>query len=212
MIVVEDIIDSGLTLNYLLRYLRARAAGVPRGVLAVLQGGPPARADPREVRGLPDRPGVRRRLRPRLPGAVPEPGVPGRPERAPGDQGRPQAASPRVADAEAPGSRSRVTLIVHAASHHQARNPLRRRLGRNALIYAIIALGAIWLVGSRRRPRRPSPSGSASTSSSTRSTHGDVATADMFLRDQRIEGELDERDEVPDHLRRRRRRARRRSS
>jgi cell division protease FtsH len=68
-------------------------------------------------------------------------------------------------------------------------SPLRRRLGRNALIYAIIALGAIWIVGSVVG-RGQQPERLRYDQFVDRVEHGDVRTADMFLRDQRIEGEL----------------------
>ena len=71
------------------------------------------------------------------------------------------------------------------------RNPLRRRLGRNALIYAVIALGAIWLVGSLVG-RGQQPEQLRFDQFVDRVEDGDVKTADMFLRDQRIEGELDD--------------------
>jgi cell division protease FtsH len=69
-------------------------------------------------------------------------------------------------------------------------NPLRRRLGRNALIYAIIALGAIWLVGSMVG-RGAQPEHLRFDQFIDKVERSDVRTADMFLRDQRIEGELD---------------------
>jgi cell division protease FtsH len=70
------------------------------------------------------------------------------------------------------------------------RSPLRRRLGRNALIYAIIALGAIWLVGSVVG-RGKEPERLRYDQFIDKVEQGDVRTAEMFLRDQRIQGELD---------------------
>ena len=43
VLIVEDIIDSGLTLQYLMRNLEARAPGLARGLRAADQAGPPAR-------------------------------------------------------------------------------------------------------------------------------------------------------------------------
>src|SRR5262245_35334562 len=70
------------------------------------------------------------------------------------------------------------------------RNPLRRRLGRNALIYAVIALGAIWLVGSVVGHGKE-PQKLRFDQFMAKVEDGDVRTAEMFLRDQRITGTLD---------------------
>ncbi len=69
------------------------------------------------------------------------------------------------------------------------RTGLRRRLGRNALIYALLALGAIWLVGSFVG-RGPEPTMLRFDQFIDKVEAEEVATADMFLRDQRITGEL----------------------
>jgi len=69
------------------------------------------------------------------------------------------------------------------------RTGLRRRLGRNALIYALLALGAIWLVGSFMG-RGPQPTTLRFDQFIDKVEAEQVATADMFLRDQRITGEL----------------------
>jgi cell division protease FtsH len=69
------------------------------------------------------------------------------------------------------------------------RGGMRRRISRNALIYALLALGAIWLVGSLLG-RGPQPTKLRFDQFMDKVGAEEVATADMFLRDQRIEGEL----------------------
>ena len=73
VLIVEDIIDSGLTLQYLLRSLRARNPRLPRGLRAAHQAGaPPGRpADP--LRRLRDPEPVRDRIRPGLRAEVQKP-------------------------------------------------------------------------------------------------------------------------------------------
>jgi cell division protease FtsH len=69
------------------------------------------------------------------------------------------------------------------------RSGLRRRLGRNALIYAVLALGAIWLVGSLVG-RGPQPQKLRFDQFVDKVEAQQVATAEMYLRDQKIEGRL----------------------
>jgi cell division protease FtsH len=69
------------------------------------------------------------------------------------------------------------------------RSTLRRRLGRNALIYAVVALAAIWLVGSLLQ-RGAEPTKIRFDQFIDKVEANEVATADMYLRDQRIRGEL----------------------
>ena len=82
VLIVEDIIDSGLTLQYLLRNLRARDPALARGLRPAHQArAPPGRAaDP--LRRLRDPEPLRGRLRPRLRTAIPEPRLRRRVERA----------------------------------------------------------------------------------------------------------------------------------
>ena len=54
VLVVEDIVDSGLTLNYLRRYLGARSPCEPRGVRAAPEGRRAADRPVAQVRGLHD--------------------------------------------------------------------------------------------------------------------------------------------------------------
>ncbi len=66
---------------------------------------------------------------------------------------------------------------------------LRGRLSRNALIYLVIGLAAVWIVGSVvSRGTQPTPL--RFDQFLQKVENSDVKTADMFLRDQRIEGEL----------------------
>src|SRR4029077_14129292 len=65
----------------------------------------------------------------------------------------------------------------------------RRRLGRNALIYAIIAVAAIWIVGSFVSHGNQ-PTKIRFDSFITKGGDHQVKTAELFLRDQRIEGKL----------------------
>ena len=87
VLIVEDIVDSGLTLAYLRRNLEARQPGVARDLRAAGEGRP-AEVRPRhQVRRLPDPARLRRRLRPRrrraatatCPTSSSTPGPPGRP-------------------------------------------------------------------------------------------------------------------------------------
>src|SRR5262245_23534111 len=70
-----------------------------------------------------------------------------------------------------------------------SKNPLRRRLGRNAIIYAVLAIAAIWLVGSVIG-RGAQPQELRFYLFMEKVEHDQVRSANMFLRDQRIEGEL----------------------
>ena len=72
MLIVEDIIDTGLTLNYLLRYLRGKAPAAAH-LHSPRQAGSAAGRDPDRLIGLRDPRPIRRRLWPRLRRAVPEP-------------------------------------------------------------------------------------------------------------------------------------------
>ena len=69
------------------------------------------------------------------------------------------------------------------------RSGLRRRLGRNVLVYVLVALGAIWLVGTLLG-RGPQPTKLRFDQFIDRVEAEQVATAEMHLRDQRITGEL----------------------
>ncbi len=70
VILVEDIVDTGLTLRYLLGVLAARGPGLARGLRAARQGGAPDRAASRPVRRVRVPRPVRRRLRARLPASA----------------------------------------------------------------------------------------------------------------------------------------------
>ena len=73
VLIVEDIIDTGLTLNYLIRYLRGKAPASLR--ICTLLDKPARRLVeiPVDYTGLHDPRPVRRRLRPRLRRALPQP-------------------------------------------------------------------------------------------------------------------------------------------
>ena len=75
VLVVEDIIDSGLTLSYLMRNLRRAQARVARGGDAADEAGAPRDRRARALRRLRDPQSLRHRLRPRLRRALPEPPV-----------------------------------------------------------------------------------------------------------------------------------------
>ena len=89
VVLVEDIVDTGLTLTYLLRRARRAAAAVARGLHAPRQGGPADRPGAHPLPGLRDRRRVRHRLRPRLRPALPQPRL-RRGGRPGGSQGRPR--------------------------------------------------------------------------------------------------------------------------
>ena len=72
VLVVEDIIDSGLTLSYLMRNLQARKPASLRGLRPADEAGAPRDRRPRALRGLRDPEQVRDRLRTRLRGALPQ--------------------------------------------------------------------------------------------------------------------------------------------
>ena len=69
VLVVEDIIDSGLTLSYLRRTPRSAKAGVARDLRAAHQAGTSRGGGSRPLRGVRDPEPVRDRLRPGLRGA-----------------------------------------------------------------------------------------------------------------------------------------------
>ncbi len=73
VLIVEDIIDTGLTLNYLIRYLRGKNPATPAHLHAPRQAGPAAGRDPGRLSRLRDPGPVRRRVRAGLRRAVPEP-------------------------------------------------------------------------------------------------------------------------------------------
>ena len=74
VLVVEDIIDSGLTLSYLMRNLESRAVQ-PRGLRPADEARAPGDRRPRSLHRLRNSEPIRDRLRPRLRRAVQEPAV-----------------------------------------------------------------------------------------------------------------------------------------
>ena len=78
VLIVEDIIDSGLTLSWLLSQPRSRAAPASVEICTLLRKPEAAKVDDRRpVRRLRHPQRVRRRLRPRLRREVPQPAVVG---------------------------------------------------------------------------------------------------------------------------------------
>ena len=75
VLVVEDIIDSGLTLQYLMRNSPGARARLARSLRPAHEARPAGDRDPRPLRGLRDPESLRRRLRARLRRAVPKPAV-----------------------------------------------------------------------------------------------------------------------------------------
>src|SRR5438309_4954684 len=69
------------------------------------------------------------------------------------------------------------------------RNPVRRRLTRNALIYAVVAILALVLVKDIAS-RGTQPARIRFDAFLSKVEHHQVRTATMFLRDQRIDGKL----------------------
>ena len=106
MLVVEDIIDTGLTLSYLLTTLRARGPGVARGLHPARPERPPDPAARHPLPRVRDPRRLRRRLRPRPRRALPEPPVHrgGRPSRRRLDED-PDAAACRSASGRPPATR-----------------------------------------------------------------------------------------------------------
>ena len=72
VLIVEDIIDSGLTLSWLLENFESRGRAVGRGVRAAAQARRREGAGRLQVRGVRHPERVRRRLRPRLRRALPQ--------------------------------------------------------------------------------------------------------------------------------------------
>ena len=97
VVIVEDIVDSGLTLSYLRRTLAARGAASLEVCALLRARGPPEDRRGAPLRGLPDPAQVRGRIRARLRREVPEPPVCLR------VRGR-RVTGLAVAAAEAPGS------------------------------------------------------------------------------------------------------------
>ena len=75
VLIVEDIIDSGLTLQYLMRSLNAREPGLARGLRAADQAGAPPGRPLAALRRLRDPEPLRDRLRPRPRPALPQPRI-----------------------------------------------------------------------------------------------------------------------------------------
>ncbi len=72
---VEDVIDTGLTLSYLLRNLRARGPGQPRSLHPVRQAPAPSRRREDPLQGVRPARSLRRRLRAGLPRSLPAPAL-----------------------------------------------------------------------------------------------------------------------------------------
>jgi cell division protease FtsH len=66
---------------------------------------------------------------------------------------------------------------------------MRKRLGRNVIVYVILGLGALWVVGSVVQ-RSPDVDELRFDQFLQKVDAGDVTSAEMLLTDQRIEGEL----------------------
>src|SRR5581483_868024 len=66
---------------------------------------------------------------------------------------------------------------------------LRRRLGRSVILYAILVVGAVWVVGTLLS-HQAQPQRIRFDTFISKVDNGEVRTAKMFLRDQRVEGEL----------------------
>ena len=107
VLLVEDIIDTGLTLNYLVRYLRGKNPALAADLHPAGQAGAAARRDPGRLRRLRDPRPVRGGLRPGLRRALPQPALRGR-------------AAPR-------GVRRRRDDAMH-------RSPLGRRAAARAIV------------------------------------------------------------------------------
>ena len=75
VLLVEDIVDSGLTLHYLLKNLRARDPALARGLRAADQARAPAGRSADPLRRLRDPEPLRDRLRPRPRPALPQPAL-----------------------------------------------------------------------------------------------------------------------------------------
>ena len=73
VLLVEDIIDSGLTISYLLRYLEAASSCFTRDLLSLLEERGASRTSGREVSRFRDPSRLRRGLRLQLRGEVPQP-------------------------------------------------------------------------------------------------------------------------------------------
>ena len=82
VLIVEDIVDSGLTLQYLVRNLRARDTRLARGLRPTHQTGTASRRAADSLRGVRDRGPIRDRLRARLRTALQELELRGGVERA----------------------------------------------------------------------------------------------------------------------------------
>ena len=112
VLIVEDIIDSGLTLSYLPQEPALAQARLARDLRPAHQAVAAHGAHPLQVRRLRDPERVRRRLRPRLRGALPHPRLHRR-AHAGGGGGR-QRAGRRPALTAAPQARSFVHDTVRA--------------------------------------------------------------------------------------------------
>ena len=119
VIIVEDIVDTGLTLTYLQDILRARGPQVaahrlPAEQAVAAQGGRQGR-----LHRLHDRGPVRRRLRPRLRGAVPQPAVHRRPRQL--NPRRSASSLDRLATVRPP---ARVASAMHRRAFERQHLPI----------------------------------------------------------------------------------------
>ena len=149
VLVVEDIIDSGLTLSYLIRNLEAQGAGEPRGVRPPDQAGPPRDRRAGALRRLRDPEPLRDRLRTRLRRAVPKSAVRRR-------------SPPRSDPRGRLGPPVRATAAQDSAATLRTRNPVSRFF-RSALFPLIVIAAIVWLAtqtlvttGKKSRRRRRS--------------------------------------------------------
>ena len=129
VIVVEDIIDTGLTLNYLLRYLCGAQPGLDPDLLPARQAGATAGRDPDRLHRLHDPGPIRHRLRPRLRRALPQPALHRRAEAV----GLRRRAARGLRPMDGGGRRFRLLILFGSAGDDRLRLPavvaLRRRLG-----------------------------------------------------------------------------------
>ena len=191
VLLVEDIVDSGLTLSYLRKNLLARNPASPRGVRpAGAQGPPEARPRP-ALRRLRDPARLRDRLRPRRRRALPEP------SRTCARTQGPEAVGTLTGREKAPPL-SRVLRPARPAGASSSSGALARSGDKPDQAPPRPVRAA----GGRRRGRAPPPSPTATARSSGELTNGDKYKVN-YVRD-----DSDEAGRDPAHGARRRPRSR----
>ena len=176
VLIVEDIVDSGLTLRYLRRNLDVREPASRRGVRAAREGGPPAGRDAARLRRVPHPARLRRRVRPRR---RPSATATSPTSACTGPADSPSAARPGVAGSPPVASRPAVPT----------RSP---RPSRSRFIPFVVLAVALLVVGAFLLRRGGSVEKLTLDEFEALVAEGRIETATIKDRDHTVVGELDD--------------------